>query len=208
MKRMGIEALYRKPNTSKPAPGHKIYPYLLRGMTIDRAQPGVGHGHHLRARWRAASSISPRSWTGSAGGFSPGGCRSPWRRHSASRRWRRRWPGTAGPRSSTPIRAAQFTSRDFTERAAQGRDRHQHGRQGLLAGQRLRRAALAIDQVRGGLSQSLRHGQRGPRLDRPVPGLLQSLITTHISLCSLMRMRFCCAGSDTAGCFGGALGAL
>jgi len=36
MKRMGIEALYRKPNTSKPASGHKIYPYLLRGMTIDR----------------------------------------------------------------------------------------------------------------------------------------------------------------------------
>ena len=36
MKRMGIEALYRKPNTSKPAPGHEIYPYLLRGMTIDR----------------------------------------------------------------------------------------------------------------------------------------------------------------------------
>ena len=36
MKRMGIEALYRKPNTSKPMPGHKIYPYLLRGMTIDR----------------------------------------------------------------------------------------------------------------------------------------------------------------------------
>ena len=36
MKRMGIEALYRTPNTSKPAPGHKVYPYLLRGMTIDR----------------------------------------------------------------------------------------------------------------------------------------------------------------------------
>jgi putative transposase len=36
MKRMGMEALYRKPNTSKPTPGHKIYPYLLRGMTIDR----------------------------------------------------------------------------------------------------------------------------------------------------------------------------
>ena len=36
MKRMGIEALYRKPNTSKPTPGHKIYPYLLRGLTIDR----------------------------------------------------------------------------------------------------------------------------------------------------------------------------
>ena len=36
MKRMGIEALYRRPNTSKPAPGHKVYPYLLRGKTITR----------------------------------------------------------------------------------------------------------------------------------------------------------------------------
>jgi putative transposase len=35
MKRMGIEAIYRKPNTSKPAPGHKIYPYLLREMVVD-----------------------------------------------------------------------------------------------------------------------------------------------------------------------------
>jgi putative transposase len=37
MRRMGIQALYRKPNTSKKHPGHKIYPYLLRGLTIDRA---------------------------------------------------------------------------------------------------------------------------------------------------------------------------
>lgn len=37
MKRMGIEALYRKPGTSKKHPGHKVYPYLLRGMTINRA---------------------------------------------------------------------------------------------------------------------------------------------------------------------------
>lgn len=36
MKRMGIEALYRRPNTSKPAPGHKIYPYLLRGVRVER----------------------------------------------------------------------------------------------------------------------------------------------------------------------------
>ena len=37
MKKMGIEALYRKPTTSKNNPDHKIYPYLLRGMNIDRA---------------------------------------------------------------------------------------------------------------------------------------------------------------------------
>jgi putative transposase len=34
MRKMGIEAVYRRPNTSKPAPGHKIFPYLLRGLTI------------------------------------------------------------------------------------------------------------------------------------------------------------------------------
>jgi putative transposase len=36
MRRMGIEAIYRRPNTSKAAAGHKIYPYLLRGLTIER----------------------------------------------------------------------------------------------------------------------------------------------------------------------------
>jgi transposase InsO family protein len=36
MRRMGIEALYRRPSTSKPAPGHKIYPYLLRNLVVDR----------------------------------------------------------------------------------------------------------------------------------------------------------------------------
>ena len=37
MRRMGIEALYRRPHTSKPADGHKIYPYLLRGLAVERA---------------------------------------------------------------------------------------------------------------------------------------------------------------------------
>ena len=71
MQRMGIEALYRKPNTSKKHPTHKIYPYLLRGLTIDRANqvwatditlylvvvansfryPRRGqHGYHVRLR--------------------------------------------------------------------------------------------------------------------------------------------------------------
>jgi putative transposase len=36
MRRMGIEAIYRRPNTSKATPGNKIYPYLLRGLTVDR----------------------------------------------------------------------------------------------------------------------------------------------------------------------------
>jgi putative transposase len=36
MKRIGLEALYRRPNTSKPAPGHKVYPYLLRKLAVTR----------------------------------------------------------------------------------------------------------------------------------------------------------------------------
>ena len=37
MRRMGIEALYRKPNTSKKHPAHPVFPYLLRDSVIDRA---------------------------------------------------------------------------------------------------------------------------------------------------------------------------
>lgn len=37
MTKMGIEALYRRPNTSRRHPAHRVYPYLLRGLTIDRA---------------------------------------------------------------------------------------------------------------------------------------------------------------------------
>jgi len=40
MQLMGIEALYPKPNLSQPGDGHKIYPYLLKGMDIERANQG------------------------------------------------------------------------------------------------------------------------------------------------------------------------
>jgi len=36
MRRMGLEALYRRPRTSKPGPGHRIYPYLLREVAVNR----------------------------------------------------------------------------------------------------------------------------------------------------------------------------
>ncbi|RNA64892.1 transposase [Prosthecochloris sp. ZM_2] len=39
---MGLEAIGPKPNTSKPAPGHKVYPYLLRGLEIT-------HSNHVWA---------------------------------------------------------------------------------------------------------------------------------------------------------------
>lgn len=36
MRLMGLEAIYRRPNTSKSTPGHRIYPYLLKGVEINR----------------------------------------------------------------------------------------------------------------------------------------------------------------------------
>jgi putative transposase len=36
MKRMGIEAIYPRPNLSKPHPSHRVYPYLLRGVQISK----------------------------------------------------------------------------------------------------------------------------------------------------------------------------
>ena len=36
MRLMGLEAIYRRPNTSKPAPEHRIYPYLLKGVEVNR----------------------------------------------------------------------------------------------------------------------------------------------------------------------------
>jgi putative transposase len=37
MRKTGIEALYQKPRLSKPHPGHTIYPYFLKGLTIANA---------------------------------------------------------------------------------------------------------------------------------------------------------------------------
>ena len=63
MKKMAIEAIYRRPNTSKPAPGHKIYPYLLRKLAVTRPNqvwatditPAFA-GAGSTSRWRAGSS--------------------------------------------------------------------------------------------------------------------------------------------------------
>jgi hypothetical protein len=49
MKTMGIEALYRCPNTSRRHAAHPIYPYLLRNPGYRTADRGVGDGHHLHS---------------------------------------------------------------------------------------------------------------------------------------------------------------
>jgi putative transposase len=71
---VGIEASYRRRRTTKPEPGHKIYPHLLGGVEIVRTKPGVGDGHHLHPdgeRFR----LWPLCSTGSAVGCCRGAYR-------------------------------------------------------------------------------------------------------------------------------------
>ena len=70
MKKMGIEALYRKPRLSKPHPGHKTYPYLLRGVEIVRANQPISP----ICQWQRGTAILWPSWIGPAGEYWHGGC--------------------------------------------------------------------------------------------------------------------------------------
>jgi putative transposase len=106
MKKMAIEAIHRRPNPSKPAPGHKIYPYLLRKLAIVRPNQVCATDISYTPMATRASSILWRSWTGSAARYSAIACRSAWRPIFASRRWKKHWPAMASRKFSTPTRAA------------------------------------------------------------------------------------------------------
>jgi putative transposase len=63
MRLTGIEAIYQRPHTSRPAPEHRTYPYLLRGLVIERVIR-CGLPTSVTFRWPTAFCIWSRSWTG------------------------------------------------------------------------------------------------------------------------------------------------
>ena len=142
MQRMGIEALYRRPRTTKPEPGHKIYPYLLRGRGGHAAEPGVGDGHHVHpdgeglrlSRGRARLVLAARPVVARVD-------------HDGSVVLRRDVGGGAGEaRQAGDLQHGSRLAvhlRSVHGRAGEERDQDQHGRQGRVAGQRVRRAAVA-----------------------------------------------------------------
>src|SRR5579875_1311262 len=172
MKRMAIEALYRRPNTSKPEPGHKIYPYLLRAITVERPNQvwAMDITHIPMARgfvylaavvdWFSRRVLGLAALDHDGGGVLPRGGRG------GAGEARQAGDFQHGPRQ--PIHQRRL------HRPPSGAGhRHQHGRQGIVAGQRVRRAAVALGQIRGSLSPGLRQRRRSPRFDRPISGLLQ-----------------------------------
>ena len=56
MRLMGLEAIYRRPNTSKPAPGHRVYPYLLKGVDVNRVDQVTPAGS------TRPSVFTPKTW--------------------------------------------------------------------------------------------------------------------------------------------------
>ena len=86
MRLMGLRAIYRQPRTSQPAPERRVYPYLLRNLTITRANQSLpprrrGYGRRTSPTcpWPGDFCTWSQSWTGTAGTWWPGGCPTLWR---------------------------------------------------------------------------------------------------------------------------------
>ena len=171
MRRMGIEAIYRRPHTSKPADGHKVYPYLLRGVTIERPNqvwamdityiPMARGFVYLTAvidwftrrvlAWRVSICMDVDFCLDAV--------------DEALARYGR-------PEIFNTDQGSQFTSTAFTGCCWRMRS-GSAWMAAALARQRVRRAAVAVGQIRGGLPARLRQRGRGAQLDRRLSGLLQ-----------------------------------
>ena len=110
MRLMGLEAIYPKPKTSRPHPQHKIDPYLLRGLTIDRPnQVWAADITYVPMSRGFMYLVAVMDWHSRR--CSPGECPTPWRQTSVSRRSPRLSGATARQRYSTPTRALSLPAR-------------------------------------------------------------------------------------------------
>ena len=131
MRRMGIEALYRRPRTSIPARGATIYPYLLSGLAIERPNHvwasditylPMAHGFmYLVAILDVASRkvLSFRLSNTLTADFCVEALEEAMSKFGV-------------PEIFNTDQGSQFTCEEWTERLQDGRRRHQHGRQGSL----------------------------------------------------------------------------
>ena len=153
MQLIGLEAIYRRPNASKPNPGHKVYPYLLRGLEINRVNQVVGHRHHLHTHGSGFPLLGGHHGlaqplrAGLAAVQHPGGgllcCGS----------GRGLEQGSATDIQHRPGQPVH--QRGLHQHAAGARRSSEHGRQGPVHGQRLRGTAVAQHQVRGGVPEGI-----------------------------------------------------
>ncbi len=172
MRLMGIVAMVPKPNTSKPAPENKTYPYLLRNLAIlwpnqvwaadiTYIPMARGFGYLVAIidwfsrrvlAWRLSNSLDTRFCVDAL--------------EEALERF-------GQPDIFNTDQGAQFTCRRLHEAPARQRRQGQHGRERPLHRQHLRRAAVAFAQVRGDLFELLRRPWPGEDGHREIHDLLQ-----------------------------------
>ena len=146
MRKMGIAALGPKPNTTKPALGHKIYPYLLRNMTIERPNQvwaaditylPIGRGFlYLVAiiDWASRAVLAWRLSNTMDVSFCVAALEEALAKYGR-------------PETFNTDQGSQFTSAALHRRVGGRRDQDLHGWPRSLDGQRLHRAAVAVAQA-------------------------------------------------------------
>ena len=172
MRVMRLEAIYQKPNTSRRHPDHKVYPYLLRGLMIDRPNqvwcadityiPMAKGFVYLVAvmDWFSRRVLAWRLSISMETAFCVEALREAMDRHGP-------------PEMFNTDQGVQFTSAAFVGELASARRSDQHGRQGAIPGQHFHRAAVAQPEIRGGVHQGVWHRRRGARRHRRVVDVLQ-----------------------------------
>jgi putative transposase len=146
MRRMGIEALRPKPRTSKPAPGHKIYPYLLRDRTIERPNQvwaadipyiPTGRGFFYLVAvidWASRAVLAWRLSNTMDASFCLAALEEALARFGK-------------PEIFNPDQGSHFTSAAFPGALCRGRRAHLDGRARPLDGQRVHRTRLALAEI-------------------------------------------------------------
>jgi len=167
MRLMGLVAIYQRPNTSKPAAAHKIYPYLLGGIMIERVNQVwcsdvtyipmakgflylvvvMDWASRAVLGWRLSNTLGAEFCVEAL--------------EEALAHYGR--PEIFNTDQSLPQRrlGAASSPRRLHRHLEAPRDNDQHGWQGALHGQHLRRATVAEPQIRGSLPQCLCDGRRG-----------------------------------------------
>ena len=176
MRLLGLEAIYRKPRTSVANPEHRVYPYLLRGLTIERPNQV----------WCADITYIPVQ-----GGFLYLVAIMDW----ASRRvlaWRlsntmdtefclaalaEALEGYGIPEIFNTDQGSQCSQYRVHGIVGEDRDTLLDGRSRSVFGQRVHRAAVALPEVRGGVPARSRGRLQGVAGDRRVDGVLQRATT-------------------------------
>ncbi|MGX1189308.1 transposase InsO family protein [Porphyrobacter sp. MBR-49] len=112
MAKMGLTPIYQRPRTSDPHPQHRIYPYLLRKLTIERPNHvWCADVTYIPMRRGFLYLVAIMDWATrkvQAWHLSNTMPENLGTLASASQRWRRHWPGSAGRKSSIRIRAASL----------------------------------------------------------------------------------------------------